>query len=138
MVARALGAGALALPLALSAGLLADGSYGAIAAALGLGIVVVNFAAHGLSLAWAAGISVNAVQLVALAGFMIRMGAIIGLLVGLDRLSFFSPEIFALAVVASTIALLVYEARLVKSALGGQVTVVPEARAARPPGGRPW
>ncbi|HZD18671.1 MAG TPA: hypothetical protein VE669_11070, partial [Actinomycetota bacterium] len=126
MVRRALLGGAALLPVALGAGFAAGGGDAAISAVLGLVVVVANFAAHGLSLAWAAGISVTAVQAVALGGFVVRMGVIVGALFALDRTAFFSPLVFGLTVLAATIALLAYEARLVRAGLGAGLEIPPD------------
>jgi hypothetical protein len=119
MVRRALLVGLACVLPAAGAGWLAADAGGAASAVLGVVLVVANFAAHGLSLAWAAGVSIPAVHAVALGGFVLRMAAIVVALVLLDRLEFFSPAVFAVSALASTLALLVYEARLVKRGLGG-------------------
>ena len=129
MVRRALGAAAGAVPVAYGAGWLAAGTGGAASAALAVVVVAGNFAVHGLGLAWAAGVSIGAVQAVALGGFVVRMGVILGILFALDRTAFFSPVIFGLAAVAATVALLVYEARLVAVGLGGGLDLPPDPAA---------
>lgn len=131
MVRKALAAGAAAMPVAYAAGLWAGGGDAALSALLGVAVVVGNFAAHGLSLAWAAGISVVAVQAVALGGFVVRMGVIVGVLFALDATAFFSPLVFGLAVVAGTLALLFYEAGLVRAGLGADLDLPPDPAAAR-------
>ena len=123
MVRRALLVGLLCLPVAAGLGWLVADAGGAASAALGVAIVVANFAAHGLSLAWAAGVSIPAVHAVALGGFVLRMGVVVVALVLLDRLAFFSPAIFGVSALAATVALLVYEARLVKRGLGGALDI---------------
>jgi hypothetical protein len=131
MVRKALAAGAAAAPVAFGAGFLAGGGDAALSALLGVVVVVLNFAAHGASLAWAAGISVIAVQAVALGGFVVRMGLIAGALLALDRAAFFSPLIFGLTVIAGTLALLVYETRLVRAGLGGGLEIPADPAAVR-------
>lgn len=131
MVRRALAAGVLAAPAAFGAGAWIAGRDAGLSALLGVVVVTANFAAHGLSLAWAAGISVTAVQAVALGGFVVRMGVITGLVFALDRTAFFSPLVFAIAVVAGTLALLVYEVRLVQSGLGQRLEIPPDPAAVR-------
>ena len=125
MVRRALRSGLLLAPVAVLLGSLA-GAPGAISAAIGIAVVLANFAAHGLSLAWAAGVSVSAVHAVALGGFVLRMGVIVGLLFALRPLDFFSPLAFGLAVAGGTIALLVHEARIMASAPGAQLEIPPD------------
>ena len=129
MVRRALVAGAAILPVAVAAGAAAGGTGGALSAGLAIAVVGLNFAAHGLSLAWAAGVSITAVQVVALGGFVVRMGVIVGLLFALDRLAWFSPLVFGLAAVAATVALLVYEARLALGGLGETLDIPPDRAA---------
>jgi hypothetical protein len=125
MVARALLLGAAAAPVAYGAGYAAGGAGGAASALIGVAVVVLNFAAHGLSLAWAARMSPAVLQAVALGGFLVRMGVIFGTLVALDRTAFFSPLVFGLTVAVGVLALLAYEARLVARGLGGQVEASP-------------
>jgi hypothetical protein len=125
MVRKALLASAVVLPVAYGVGLAADGRGAGFSAAIAVAILALNFAAHGWSLAWAARISVTVLQIVALAGFVVRIGIVVALLFALDRLDFFSPLVFLLTVVAGTISLLVYEARLVARGLGGQLEIPP-------------
>jgi hypothetical protein len=132
LVRQALFAGTVALPLAAVAGYLADGADAAWSAAIGVAIVALNFAAHGLSLAWAAGISITAVQVTALAGFVLRMGVIVGLMFALNLTDFFSPLAFGVAAVGGTVALLAYEARLVLVAgIGRDLDIPPDPAAAQ-------
>lgn len=125
MVRRGALLGAALLPAALLVGALAD-RRAAVSAGLGVALAVFNFAAHGLSLAWAAGVSVTAVQAVALGGFALRMGIIVAVLFGVSRTPALSTAGFGLAVVGATLVLLVYEARLVLSGLGGGLEIPPD------------
>jgi ATP synthase protein I len=131
MVRRGVVLGALAAPFALAAGSVADGWGGGLSSLIALAVVVANFAAHGLSLAWAAGVSIAAVQAVALAGFVVRMAAIVGLLFALDTTAFFSPAVFGITVAVGTLGLLSYEARLVRRGLGGELDLPPDPAAMR-------
>lgn len=115
------------LPFALPAIAVAYGAgaivsaEAAMSAAIGVGVVALNFVAHGLSLAWAARISPTAVVGVGLGGFVVRLGAILVALVLLDRLSWFSPVAFAAALVPATVVLLAFEARLLSGRLQGDL-----------------
>jgi ATP synthase protein I len=131
MVRRALVPGAVAAALAFILGQLIAGSDVALSAAVGISVVTLNFAAHGYSLAWAAGVSVTAVHVVALAGFAVRLGVIVGLMFLFDRTSWFSPLAFGLAVVPATLLLLVYEALLVVRGMGAQLEIPPDPAAVR-------
>ncbi len=130
MVRRAVVAGALASPLAYVGGALAGGGAGGASALLAVIVVTANFAAHGVSLAWASRVSIAALQGVALGGFVLRMAVMVAALFVLDRTAFFSPTIFGVTVVVATLALLGYEARLVAAGLGGAVQVPPDLAAA--------
>ncbi|MDQ3991747.1 MAG: hypothetical protein M3245_05500, partial [Actinomycetota bacterium] len=93
---------------------------------------VANFAVHGRSLAWAAGVSIAAVHAVALGGFVVRMAAVAGIMFALRAAApFFSPLAFGLAVVGSTAALLVHEARLLAAGVGRDLDIPPDPAAAR-------
>jgi hypothetical protein len=130
MVRRALVLGAVAAPVSFVVGTVAGGAGGGWSAVLGVVVVTVNFAVHGLSLAWAAAVSVTLLQVVALVGFVVRMGVILGVLVLLNRTAFFSPLIFGITAVVGTIGLLWYEARLVARGLGASLQIPPEPSAA--------
>jgi hypothetical protein len=72
-------------------------------------IVEANFVAHGLSLAWAARISLVVLFAIGMGGFVVRLGVIVAIMFGLNQLAWFSPRAFAAAVVPGTIVLLVFE-----------------------------
>ncbi|HXF57129.1 MAG TPA: hypothetical protein VNO34_06090 [Actinomycetota bacterium] len=113
--------------LALLGGALAGGAGPAWSAGLGVAVVATNFALHGLSLSWAAGVSITALATVAMAGFVLRMGAIVALLFVLDRFAWFSPLAFGLAVVPATLVLLGLEVRLVSRGVGSELRLPPTA-----------
>lgn len=131
MVRRALGPALLAFGVAVAIGWAVAGAAAAWSAGIGIAIVAVNFAAHGLSLAWASTISVGAVMAVALGGFALRLGVIVAALFALSTLSWFSPVAFALAVVPATLLLLGYEARLAINGLGADLQIPADPAAAR-------
>ena len=101
----------LTLAVAFSLGMLVGGAGTGSSAAIGVAVVAANSVASALSIAWAAGVSAAVVFAVAMGGFFLRMTVIVIVLVGLNRLSWFSPMSFALSVVPVTIELLAYEAR---------------------------
>jgi len=131
MVRRALAPGALATLLAGILGSAFGGTSAAASASIGCAIVVANFAVHGLSLAWASGISVTAVQAVALGGVAVRLGVIVALMFALNATSWFSPLAFGLAVVPATILLLAYEARLALLGVGARLEIPADPAAVR-------
>lgn len=129
MARRAVVAGGAAAPVAAAAGFLAAGWPGTWSALLGVALVVGNFAAHGLSLAWAAGVSIPVLQAVALGGVAVRMGVIVAVLFAIDRTGVLSTAVFGITAVVGTLALLVVEARLVFRGLGGGLQIPPEPAA---------
>lgn len=129
MVRRAVVAGGAVVPVAAAIGFLAAGGRGAWSALLAVALVVANFAAHGLSLAWAAGVSIPVLQAVALGGVVVRMGVILAVLVVIDRTGVLSTVVFGITAVVGTLALLVLEARLVFRGLGGGLQIPPEPAA---------
>lgn len=131
MVRRAVVPGAVGVVVSSIAGYAFGGTDAAISAGIGAAAVLANFAAHGLSLAWASRISVALVQAVALGGFVVRLGAIVGLMFALNAAAWFSPLAFGLAVVPGTLLLLLYEARLALRGLGGVLEIPPDAPAVR-------
>lgn len=131
MIRRALMPGAVALVAAFALGWLIAGADAAASAALGIAVVLANFAANGWSLAWASRISIPMVQAVALGGFVVRMGVILGLLFALDRVAWFSPLSFGLAVVPGTVALLVFETRLMLRGMGVGLEIPADPAAAQ-------
>jgi hypothetical protein len=122
LIRRAAPFAVLGAVLALAIGALAGGWDVGLSAAAGVCIVGLNFAASGFSLAWAARISLVAIAVVVMGGFVVRMSVILALMFALDRFaSWFSPLAFALAVVPATILLLVYELKLLASGVGREL-----------------
>jgi hypothetical protein len=131
LVRRAVAPSAIAVPAALLIGWVAAGPEVGVSAAIGIALVFANFAAHGLSLAWASQISVTALQIVALVGFVFRLGVIVAAMFALNTLSWFSPLAFGMAVVPATLLLLAYEARLVIRGMGMALQIPADPAAAR-------
>lgn len=131
MVRRALVPAVLALALVSTIGWAFGGPAVAASAAIGIALVYVNFAANGLSLAWASTISIVAVQAVALGGFALRLAVIVAAMFALNTLDWFSPVAFGLTVVPATMLLLAYEARLAIRGLGGSLQIPADPSAVR-------
>ena len=128
MVRRALPFGAPAIALALLVGALI-GRWGAgWSAAIGVAVVLLNFVANGLSLAWAAKVSLTAYAAVVMGGFVVRLGIIVAIMAVLNRFAFFSPLAFGLAVVPATILLLAFEMKVVSGPLGRELVLPAPAK----------
>lgn len=108
-----------AFAVAFAIGAAAGGVDVGWSAAIAIAIVYLNFVANALSIAWAASISPTLVSIVALGGYVVRLIVYTIALVALNHLSWFSPLAFVLALMPSTIALLIYEAK----ALSGRMQV---------------
>ncbi len=121
MVRRGIWFGPPAFVLALVIGAASGGWDIGWSAAIGIAVVFANFLAHGASLAWAARRSLTALAGVAMGGFAVRLGAIVAVMFFLNRLSFFSPLAFGLAVVPATVLLLVFEMKLLAGGLGSEL-----------------
>jgi hypothetical protein len=100
-----------ALAVAFLLGWAIAGVDAGASAAVGVTVVAVNLAASALATSWAARISPTMLYAVALGGFFVRMVVLVAVLLILDPTAWFSPLAFALSVVPTTIALLVFEAR---------------------------
>jgi hypothetical protein len=131
MVKRATVPALAGIAVAAALGWLLGGADASWSAAVGVALVAVNFAAHGLSLAWASTISVSAVFAVALGGFAVRLGIVVAVMFALNTLDPFSPVAFALAVVPATLLLLAFEARLVSRGVGATLEIPADPAAAR-------
>ena len=128
MVRRALPLGAPAIAVAFTAGLAIGGWNAAWSAAIGAAVVMLNFAANGLSLAWAAKASLTAYAAVVMGGFIVRLGIIVAIMAGLNRFAFFSPLAFGLAVVPATILLLGFEMKVIAGPLGRELVLPEESK----------
>ncbi|HEX6400010.1 MAG TPA: hypothetical protein VF108_06015, partial [Actinomycetota bacterium] len=93
--------------------------------AIGVAIVFANFVAHGWSLAWAARISPVVLHAVALGGFVVRLGIIVGIIVGLQRLPWFTLGWFLAALVPTTLALLALEMKLLSGRMQADLWTFP-------------
>ncbi len=123
LVRRALPLAPPAFVAALLIGALAAGWDVGWSAAIGIAVVGLNFAANGLSLARAARISLTVLYAVAMVGFVVRLGVIVGIMVVLDRFAFFSPLAFGLAVIPATLLLLAFEMRLLARGVGAELQI---------------
>ena len=117
LVRRVLPFAPVAAVAAFLIGWFTGGSGAAWSAAIAIAVVAVNFVAFALSIAWAARVSPTMLAVVALGGYLVRLIVFTMLLVGLDTLAWFSPLAFTLTLMPATIALLVYEAKLLSGRL---------------------
>jgi len=120
-----------ALPVAVAAfalGTLLDGTDAGWSAAIAIAVVYLNFVAHGSSLALAATISPTVLYAVGLGGFLVRLGVILAVIALLQQTDWFSILAFIVALVPSTVALLVVEMKLLSGRMQADLWTDPSAR----------
>ena len=109
-----------ALPVAPAvvavAGLVA-GVDGALSAAVGLALVVVNFVVAATSLAWAARINYGVMMGVALFGYLLRISALFGAVFLLRELAWVHVASLGVTIVVSHLGLLAWELKYVSASL---------------------
>jgi drug/metabolite transporter (DMT)-like permease len=116
-----------AFAVAFVAALILGGTDAAWSAAIGVAVVFANLNAYGRSLAWAARISPTMMFAVAMGGYVLRLALVVVVLLLLDRLAFFSPLAFGLAVLPSTLFVLAYELRLLSGRFTSELWNLPPA-----------
>ena len=122
-----------AVPVAIVAfaiGTLIDGTDAGWSAAIAVGVVTLNFVAHGWSLALAAQISPMTIYAVGLGGFIVRLGVIVAVIALLQQTEWFSIVAFIAALVPCTVALLVVEMKMISGRMQADLWTVPSG----PPG----
>ena len=120
-----------ALPVAIAAfalGTLLDGTDAGWSAAIAIAVVYLNFVAHGSSLALAATISPTVLFAVGLGGFLVRLGVIVAVIALLQQTEWFSIVAFIVALIPSTVALLVVEMKLLSGRMQADLWTDPNAR----------
>jgi hypothetical protein len=128
LVRKAAPVTAPAFVVALTIGSAAGGWGTGWSAAIGVAVVSLNFVASGLSMARAARISLMALAAVGMAGWVLRLALIVGLMFFLNGFHWFSPLAFGLAVVPATLLLLAYEMKLLARGHGHELVLLPAAK----------
>jgi len=116
----------IAAGAALLIGGLAAGWSAGWSAAIGILLVAANAALNAELLARTARISLVAYSVGVMGGFVVRLGAILAAMFGLNQLAWFSPLAFGLAVIPATVLLLGYEMALLARGLGAELRVPPQ------------
>ena len=109
--------GLLLAPIVILVAGLVSGWDGTASAAIALGIVCLNFTLAALSVGWAAKISPEMVGGVALGGYVVRLGLILGALVLLRHMSWIVLPWLGFTLVGAHLALLFWEMRYVSMSL---------------------
>jgi len=97
------------------------GAGGGVAAAVGVGLIVMNFLLSGMALSAAARISLSLYHAAALFGFLLRLLLITGVMMVVARLFDIDRIAFGAAAVATYLVLLVLEAVAVARGTEGEL-----------------
>ena len=96
---------------------LVRGVDGAASALVGLGLVAANFLLAARLIGWAAGKSMGAVYGTVMGGYVVRLGALLAIVVGLERVSWIDVPVLVLTVAVAHLVLLTWELRYVSLSL---------------------
>ena len=100
----------------LGCGLL-RGVDGAISAAIGLVLVMLNFALSARLIGWAAERSLSLLQAAVLGGFVVRLLVLTLIVLGLEQFAFIDLPVLVLTIAVTHVALLIWETRYVSLTL---------------------
>ena len=104
-------------PVLLAVAALTHGVNGALSAAFGLGLVLVNFALSAASLAWAGRRSLALLMAVALLGYLLRMALVAGAVLAVKDQGWVELLPLGLTIVVTHLGLLFWETRHVSASL---------------------
>jgi hypothetical protein len=96
---------------------LARGVDGAASALVGLALVALNFLLAARLVGWVAGKSVAAVYGTVMGGYVLRLGALLGIVVGLERVAWIDVPVLVITIAVAHLVLLVWEMRYVSLSL---------------------
>lgn len=95
----------------------ARGGAGAASAAFAVAIVIFNLALSGAALSWAARTSLNLLMGVALGGFLLRMGLVMGVILLVRHDSWVDLPVLAVTLLLTQLGLLFWETKYVSATL---------------------
>jgi hypothetical protein len=107
----------LVTPLVLVGTGVLFGTAGVAGAAIGLGLVALNFLASASVIGWAAQRSHAAVMGSVLGGYIVRLGVILGVVLALDSVSWVNIPVLVVTIAVTHLALVTWELRYVSFSL---------------------
>jgi hypothetical protein len=117
-VARDLARRALWLaPLAVVVGAVGWGWEGAASSLYALGLVAVNFLLAAFAMAWAARISLAVLMITVMTSYLVRLGLLVAATLAVVNSGWFQPLPFGVTLIATHLALLLWETRYVSATL---------------------
>lgn len=93
------------------------GVNGALSAAYGIALVLVNFLIAAALLAWAARISLTMLMIASLGGFLLRMGLILAAVLLVKDMAWISLAALCVTILVTHLGLLLWETRYVSASL---------------------
>lgn len=93
------------------------GVDGALSAAFGVALVLVNFLIAAALLAWAARISLTMLMVASLGGFLLRMGLILAAVLLVKDMAWISLPALCVTILVTHLGLLLWETRYVSASL---------------------
>jgi hypothetical protein len=93
------------------------GMDGALSAAFGMALVLVNFLIAASLLAWGARISLTMLMVASLGGFLLRMGLIVAAVVLVKDMAWISLPALGVTILVTHLGLLLWETRYVSASL---------------------
>jgi hypothetical protein len=109
--------GLLVAPVLIGVSALIWGLDGALSAAFGVGVVLVNFLLAATMLAWAARISLTMVMAAALGGFVLRMGLVLSAIFLVKDQPWIEFAPLGITILVTHLGLLLWETRYVSASL---------------------
>ena len=104
-------------PLILVLATMVWGTQGASSAAVAIALVAVNLVLAALGLSWAAKVSLNAIMVVSLLGFAVRMGLVTAVLFAVRDAGWVHMTALGVSVIVTHLGLLFWELRYVSASL---------------------
>ncbi len=108
---------AIVAPLVVLPAGVIRGVDGAVSAFVALVLVALNFLVAARLVGWSAGKGLGAVYAAVLGGYVVRLGALAAIVVGLERLSWIDLPVLVVTVAVTHLGLLVWEMRYVSLSL---------------------
>ena len=109
--------GLLVAPVLIAVGAAIWGVHGALSTAYGIGLVLANFAVAALLMSWAARISLTALAVAALGGYVLRLALLTVAVLVVIHQSWVAPVPLALTIGITHLGLLWWETRYVSATL---------------------
>jgi hypothetical protein len=109
--------GVLVSPVLIGIGAAIWGVHGALSTAYGVALVLANFALAALVMSWAARVSLTAMAVAALGGYVVRLALVSIAVLAVIHQSWVSPVPLALTIGVTHLGLLWWETRYVSATL---------------------